>query len=97
MAGEIGCGNYNYYFFIFQALPHSDDISIISRMFGVIIIRALEDAGEVHSANELQNIQNSESQTYLSSLIYMFLILSFKNRRALNQFLLTISYGNIQI
>ncbi len=61
LAGEIGCGNSNYYFFIFQALPHSDDISIISRMLGIIIVRALEDADELHSANELQHIQNSES------------------------------------
>lgn len=35
LAGEIGCGNYNYHFFIFRALPHSDDISIISLMLGI--------------------------------------------------------------
>lgn len=74
LAGEIGCGNYNYYFFIFQALPHSDDISIISLMLGIIILWALEDAGAVHTAHELY-IQNWESQTFPSSLIYMSLIL----------------------
>lgn len=84
LAGEIGCGNSNYYFFIFQALPHSDDISIISLMLGIIIIWALEDADEVNSVNELQYIQNSESQTFLSSLICMTFILSFENRRTLN-------------
>lgn len=78
MAGEIGRGNYNYYFFIPQALLHSDDISIITHMLRMIIIQALEDAGEVHTGNDLQYIKNSPSQTFLSSLISMCLILSVK-------------------
>lgn len=53
-------------------------------MLGIIIIWALEDADEVNSVNELQYIQNSESQTFLSSLICMSFILSFENRRTLN-------------
>lgn len=39
----------------------------------------------MHSSNELQYIQNSESQMFLSSLIYMPLILTVKNRRTLNE------------
>lgn len=40
------------------------------------MIWALEDADEMHTANELQFIQNSESQTFLSGQIYMPLILN---------------------
>lgn len=32
--------------FILQALPHSDDISIISHTLGIIMLGALEDADE---------------------------------------------------
>lgn len=56
LAGEIGCGNSNYYFFIPSALPHSDNISIVSEMLGMITIQAPEDTGQVHTANELQDI-----------------------------------------
>lgn len=42
----------------------------------MIIIQALEDAGEVHTGNELQYIKNSSSQTFLSHVILMCLILS---------------------
>lgn len=82
LAGEIGYGNYNYYFFIFfilQALAHSDDISIISHMLEMIIIWAVEDAGKVHTANELQHIQTTQSQTFLSSLTYIFDIQTVSN------------------
>lgn len=50
-------------------------------MLGIIIIWTLEDADEVHSSNVLQYIQNSESQTFPSSLIYIPLILPIKSRR----------------
>lgn len=45
----------------------------------MIIIWAVEDAGKVHTANELQHIQTTQSQTFLSSLTYIFDIQTVSN------------------
>lgn len=45
----------------------------------MIIIWAVEDAGKVHTANELQHIQTTQSQTFLSSLTYIFNIQTVSN------------------